>query len=80
VAVICHVSSGHQYVSGNSAGSGAEGSLPIDAYSFVEEARKIHKLDFDDSYQYGLARFYDLVLVSMDQDFRKIDDPKILLF
>ena len=55
-------------------------NLPIDAYSFVEDARKIHKLDFDDSYQYGLAHFYDLVLVSMDQDFRKIDDPKILLF
>jgi hypothetical protein len=34
-------------------------NLPIDAYSFVEDARKIHKLDFDDSYQYGLAHFYD---------------------
>jgi len=44
---------------------------------------KMHNIDFDDSYQYYIAKKYNLELVSFDKDFDKTDiirkTPKELL-
>jgi len=35
-------------------------------------------LDFDDTYQYSVAKYYGLKVVTMDKDFEKIKDLQIL--
>ena len=35
-------------------------------------------LDFDDAYQYSVAKYYGLKIVTMDRDFEKIKDLEIL--
>ncbi len=40
----------------------------------------IFKLDFDDAYQYTLAKLYGLKIVSMDKDFLKVKDIDIINF
>ena len=49
-------------------------SLPGDSYLNVIRSKEILKLDFDDSYQYGLAKHYGLTIITMDKDFEKIQD------
>ena len=54
-------------------------SLPIELYGEVVSARKSMKLDFDDAYQYSIARYYRLKVVTMDKDFeRMIKDVEIV--
>ena len=53
-------------------------SLPADMYADVVEAKGNLNLDFDDAYQYAVAKYYKLEIVTMDQDFRKIKDVKII--
>lgn len=36
------------------------------------------KLDFDDAYQYCTAKYYGLKLVTMDKDFKKVEDVEVL--
>ncbi|HED36828.1 MAG TPA: PIN domain-containing protein [Ignavibacteria bacterium] len=36
-----------------------------------------YELDFDDFYQYSIAKYYDLQIVTMDSDFKKIKDVKV---
>ena len=36
-----------------------------------------YELDFDDFYQYIIAKYYDLQVVTMDSDFKKIKDIKV---
>jgi len=35
-------------------------------------------LDFDDAYQYSVAKYYGLKIVTMDRDFERIKDLEIL--
>ena len=52
-------------------------SLPGDSYLNVIKTRESLKLDFDDSYQYGIAKDYGLTIVTLDKDFEKIKDIHI---
>lgn len=49
---------------------------PFDFESLVENSRRF-KLDFDDAYQYTLARKYGLRIVSYDSDFDATDIGRI---
>ncbi|WP_297067302.1 PIN domain-containing protein [Thermococcus sp.] len=49
---------------------------PFDFESLVEASRKFN-LDFDDAYQYTLARRYGLRIVSYDSDFDATDIGRI---
>ena len=53
-------------------------SLPIGLYEEVVDARKSMDLDFDDAYQYSLAKYYRLKLVTIDRDFRKVKDIEVI--
>ena len=53
-------------------------SLPVGLYDEVVNVRKSMGLDFDDAYQYSLAKYYRLKLVTMDKDFRKVKDIEII--
>ena len=46
-------------------------TLPRDLYGDLADARAKFKLDFDDAYQFCLARSYRLTVATMDADFRK---------
>ena len=52
-------------------------SLPLNRYSEVIKHRTKVGLDFDDSYQYTVAKYFDLKIVTMDNDFKKINDLEI---
>jgi predicted nucleic acid-binding protein len=51
---------------------------PMELYRDVVNVRKSMKLDFDDAYQYSIAKYYGLSVVTMDKDFEKIRDVEIL--
>ena len=53
-------------------------SLPMEFYNDVVNVRKSLNLDFDDSYQYNVAQYYGLKVVTMDKDFEKTKDVEIL--
>jgi len=53
-------------------------SLPLDQNLKLVEAAEKFNLDFDDSYQYCVAKYYNATIVTMDNDFKKIDDIKVL--
>ena len=44
-------------------------SLSLDDMDLVVKTSQEFNLDFDDSYQYVIAKKYDLILVSFDSDF-----------
>jgi len=53
-------------------------SLPMELYRDIVTVRKNLNLDFDDTYQYSVAKYYGLKVVTMDKDFEKIKDLQIL--
>ncbi|MBU1627216.1 PIN domain-containing protein [bacterium] len=53
-------------------------SLPTDQYSELIKVRKNMNLDFDDTYQYSVAKNYGLEIVTMDKDFSVVKDLEIL--
>lgn len=53
-------------------------SLPVELYERIMSAKKILNLDFDDAYQYSIAKHYDLKVVTMDRNFERIKDVDIL--
>jgi len=53
-------------------------SLPMELYREVVNVRKSLNLDFDDAYQYSIAKYHGLKVVTMDKDFEKIKDVEIL--
>lgn len=53
-------------------------SLPMELYRDIVTVRKNLNLDFDDTYQYSVAKYYGLKVVTMDKDFEKIKDVEIL--
>lgn len=55
-------------------------TLPLGNYSEVIENRKALTLDFDDSYQYTVAKYFDLKIVTMDNDFKKVMNNIVVLF
>jgi len=55
-------------------------NLPAAEYLPMMKSSKENELDFDDLYQYAIAKYYDLQIVTMDSDFKKIRDLKIVFF
>ena len=53
-------------------------SLPMEQYKEVVNVRKSLNLYFDDAYQYSVAKYYGLKVVTMDRDFERIKDLEIL--
>lgn len=53
-------------------------SLPIEGYQNVATAKNQLRLDFDDAYQYSIAKYYELKPVTMDDDFRRIKDIEVI--
>jgi len=53
-------------------------SLPVELYGEVVNVRTSLNLDFDDAYQYSIAKYYGLKVVTMDKDFERIRDVEIL--
>jgi len=53
-------------------------SLPMELYRDIVIVRKNLNLDFDDTYQYSVAKYCGLKVVTMDKDFEKIKDLQIL--
>jgi predicted nucleic acid-binding protein len=53
-------------------------ALPVERYREVVSVRKGLDLDFDDAYQYSMAKYYGLKIVTMDKDFEKIKDIEIV--
>ena len=52
-------------------------TLPIDGYKEIPKVKDQKGLDFDDAYQYLIAKHNNLSLVTLDRDFLKIDDIKV---
>ncbi|MDY6970608.1 MAG: PIN domain-containing protein [Spirochaetota bacterium] len=48
--------------------------LPQDDYKEVINIKQKIKLDFDDSYQYSLCRRFELKLITVDHDFKRVKD------
>jgi predicted nucleic acid-binding protein len=53
-------------------------SLPLSQYREVANVGKSFNLDFDDAYQYCVAKYYGLKVVTMDKDFEKIKDVDVV--
>jgi uncharacterized protein len=52
-------------------------SLPTSDYIQLPVSSGELKLDFDDVYQYRLAKAYNLTLVTLDRDFRFVSDIQV---
>ncbi len=52
-------------------------SLPKENYKEIVEVKRKHNLDFDDAYQLSISKTYELKLITMDQDFKGIDEIKV---
>lgn len=54
--------------------------LSLVPYSLIEliKWRNQYKLDFDDSYQYTIAKENDLKIATMDKDFHVLEDKDVL--
>ena len=55
-------------------------TLPLGLYEKLKEVKKTLNLDLDDAYQYLVAKHYELTLVTMDRDFKKIEEDLKILF
>jgi len=53
-------------------------SLPEELIIQTIQARKAFNFDFDDAYQYSLAKHYGLKIVTMDKDFGQLDSSEVL--
>lgn len=49
-------------------------SLPTSSYVSLLDAAQKFGLDFDDAYQYAVAKNFTLKIATMDQDFKRVDD------
>ena len=52
-------------------------NLPQSEYELLAQLSSKINLDFDDLYQYAIAKYYNLQIVTMDSDFKKIKDLKV---
>ena len=55
-------------------------TLPKMSYEDLAEIKKKLGLDFDDAYQYQVARKRNLKIVTMDKDFKKIGNKADILY
>ena len=55
-------------------------SLSKDRYKELAHINEKYNLDFDDSYQYLIAKENNLTIITMDNDFNKISDNLDILF
>lgn len=55
-------------------------ALPKRAYEDLLKIKQDFGLDFDDTYQYKVAKEYGLEMVTMDRDFKKIKDNMSIRF
>ena len=53
-------------------------NLPSSEYKIFSKNSTSYTLDFDDFYQYSVAKYYDLEIVTMDSDFEQIKDIKVV--
>ena len=53
-------------------------SLPVRLYNKVANIKKDFNLDFEDAYQYSVAKYNGLKVITMDKDFQRIEDVEIL--
>ena len=53
-------------------------SLPLSEHEKLAMEGKKLKLDFDDLYQYHVAKYHRLTIVTMDKDFETVTDNKVL--
>jgi len=53
-------------------------SLPLSLYSNIYESKRNYGLDFDDTYNFKISEFFNLILVTMGKDFDIIKDADIL--
>lgn len=49
-------------------------SLAAASYSTLSDLKEKYNLDFDDSYQYKIAEDNELIIVTMDKDFRRVEE------
>ena len=52
-------------------------SLPKDKYNEIINIKSKYNLDFDDCYQYCICKNYNLELITLDQDFKKVSGIRI---
>jgi len=55
-------------------------SLPQTMLINVAQAKKDFNFDFDDAYQYALAKHHGLKIVTMDKDFKAVDSSDVMFF
>lgn len=55
-------------------------TLNEDSYRNLVEIKRSFGLDFDDAYQYKVAKEHDLEIVTMDKDFEKVKEEADVLF
>jgi len=53
-------------------------SLPLNLYPTIYELKRNYELDFDDAYNFKISEFFNLILVTMDNDFSIIKDADVL--
>ena len=53
-------------------------SLPAQLQNQLTSSARKLKLDYDDAYQYEVAKHYDLKIVTMDKDFKAVKDVSVL--
>lgn len=53
-------------------------NLPTSEYTRMESSTKKLQLDFDDLYQYHIAKYFELKIVTMDSDFKKVQDLEVI--
>ncbi|MBN1999228.1 type II toxin-antitoxin system VapC family toxin [candidate division KSB1 bacterium] len=51
--------------------------LPQNQYHMINDVKSTTMLDFDDSYQLCVAKFYDLKIVTLDKDFADIENLNV---
>ncbi len=52
-------------------------TMPKDKYEEIIKIKSKFNLDFDDAYQYNICKNFELRLVTMDKDFKKVPDIEI---
>jgi len=52
-------------------------NLPKAAYPELSAIKQKFKLDFDDSYQYLVCKYYSFELITLDSDFKKVDSIQV---
>jgi predicted nucleic acid-binding protein len=50
------------------------------SYESLADIKRKFGLDFDDAYQYRVAKEHDLEIVTLDRDFLKVNNDVILMF